>query len=135
MKLIVETTGEFMLMDPMSMNEVPPDRPAVFAPGAFVQQQMGLGQLRVLASDLPDEANDAEWAAWLHECEGNVPFAIESYKAKFAAEAQEESTSQDPPKVENPPAPPTEAQGDPQLGETGEETVSETRKRRRQSAE
>lgn len=84
-KLIVETTGAFMLMDGRG-NFVPTDRPAVLPVSPFVDERRGRAQLRILSDQLPDEANDAEWAEWWAEAKGDRDLAIESYVAKFAAD-------------------------------------------------
>lgn len=96
MKAVVETVGDIMLFDVLSGSILPHNRPAVLESGAFLQQQLALGQLVVHASGLPDEATDAEWAEWWKSCEGDLALAIESFKSKFEtpqAPAPEETVS------------------------------------------
>lgn len=82
-KLIVETTGPFMLMLGAA-GEVPHNRPAVVSTGSGVDQQIAIKALKVLAGDLPDEANDADFAGFFQSSEGDVPLAIEAYVSTFA---------------------------------------------------
>lgn len=91
-KVIAETVGDFMLLD-MSGNEVPHNRPAVVPNGQFVQQQVVIGQLRVLAVDIVDEATDAEWAQWLKDAEGDVALAVESFSSRFGISAKVEEAA------------------------------------------
>lgn len=83
MKAVVETVGDIMLFDVLSGSIIPHNRPAVLESGAFLQQQLALGQLVVHASGLPDEATDVEWAEWWKSSEGDLALAIESFKSKF----------------------------------------------------
>ena len=78
MKLIVETTGEFMLIAGNG-TIVPHDRPAVLPADGWVQQQVAIGQLRVLPHQLADAASDAEFAEWLAASDGDKELAVVSY--------------------------------------------------------
>lgn len=89
MKALVETTGAFMLYDMGTREEVSDARPSVLTQGQFLQVQVSIGQLRVLHAELPEEATDADWEAWLVECDGDVEFAIASYVAKLAEPPEE----------------------------------------------
>ena len=67
MKAIVETQGSFQLMDPGTGQFIPHNRPAVVTVSPFIQTRLGLGQLTVVAANLPDIANDAGLVASLAE--------------------------------------------------------------------
>jgi hypothetical protein len=97
MKLFIETTGSFMLIDPVSRQEVHHNRPTVIAAGGFVQNQHALGHVTIHLHQLPDEADDAEFGAWLKECDGDKELAMQSYAAKFNAEVEAPSAVSDRP--------------------------------------
>jgi hypothetical protein len=50
-KIKVETTGDFMLMDPMSGDIVEPDSVCEVVHSGFIQDRIELGQLRVVEDD------------------------------------------------------------------------------------
>jgi hypothetical protein len=85
MKLLVETTGAFMLTDLASGQEVPSHRPAVVGHSNFFQHRVSLQQLRVLG-ELTDDATDAEFAKFLAESEGDTNLAVESFVSVFGPE-------------------------------------------------
>lgn len=88
MKMIVESTGDFMLMDVITGAVVEPDRPAVVPEGAFVANQVAIGQLRILHTGLSDDATDAEFAGWLAAAEDR-DLAIASFASKFEPKQSE----------------------------------------------
>ena len=84
MKYLVETSGDFMLLDLSMGAEIPEYRPSIVVPTNFVQGAAARGQLKILRNDLPEAANDAEFAAYWAE---NAEIAIEAYLSKFSADA------------------------------------------------
>jgi hypothetical protein len=82
-KALVETVGSIMLMDVMTMSVVPENRPALVANNGFVQSHLALGNLVVLATDIPDDITDAAWEKWLDDNKGDVPLAVESFCSQF----------------------------------------------------
>ena len=88
MKALVETIGDIMLMDVMSGAIIPENRPAVVLHGSFVQHQISLNQLRIIATDLSDEATDEEWAKWFAESKGDTALAVDSFLSKFGPNAK-----------------------------------------------
>lgn len=80
MKLMMQTTGEFMLLCPYSGQIIEPGRPHVVTPTEFFQDRIARGQLRVVGRELPDEATDKDFAAWWQE---SPETAVEGYPTSF----------------------------------------------------
>jgi hypothetical protein len=87
MKYLVETSGDFMLLDIATGVEISESRPSVVRPTAFVTACATRGQLRMLHNDLPDEASDADFAEFWA---ADKAIAVDAYMAKFSAEAIED---------------------------------------------
>jgi hypothetical protein len=83
LKILVETTGEFQLVDPYTMELLPSDRPAVVTSTSFVETRCAKGEVTVL-SQLKDDATDEEFVEYWKE---GSDIAVESFKSKFAPEA------------------------------------------------
>lgn len=96
-KLLVETTGSFMLLDPIGQ-EIPFNRAAVVESSNFINLQVALDKIRILGK-LKDEAADAEFVAYWRECDGDGPMAVESFLSKFSVDAVAEKSK---PKAEEP---------------------------------
>jgi len=94
MKLLLETTGDFMLMDRSQDISIEADRPAVVSNTPFIEARLGMGNLRVLGQ-LNDEATDEEFKQYLRDCVGDVALAVESFLSSFGLE---KVTQKDPPK-------------------------------------
>lgn len=84
MKYLVKTSGDFMLLDLSVGAEIPEYRPSIVVPTNFVQGAAARGQLKILRNDLPEAADDAEFAAYWAE---NADIAVEAYLSKFADDA------------------------------------------------
>lgn len=83
-KIIVETTGNHMLLD-VSLRppqEVPYNRPAVVVRTHLMNQRIGNKTLKVLAEDLPDSAQDEDFADALVQSKGDVELAVDAYLAE-----------------------------------------------------
>jgi hypothetical protein len=63
------------------------NRPTVIMDDAWVNQQVAIGQLKVLFK-LPAAATDAEWVDWLAESDGDISLAVASYKSKYFPDAE-----------------------------------------------
>lgn len=85
-KILLNTTGEFMLYDVANGDMVEHFRPYLVTPSNFFHQRLSLGQLKVVADGFPSEANDADWAKVLAASEGDVELAVAAYKAELAGE-------------------------------------------------
>lgn len=83
MKYLVETTGEFMLVDPTTRQEVQAHRPSVISPTPFFENQLGkkLTKLKVLSN----EADDTMLAA--ARTEKALQAAIQELPEEVPAEA------------------------------------------------
>lgn len=90
MKLLVETTGEFQLINAVNGTRIRFNRPTVVDSDSFVQSHIAYGHLKVFTHTLVDEATDADWEVWLAEAEGDIDLAVASYLTKFDAEAAKE---------------------------------------------
>lgn len=92
-KLLVKTSGDFMLTSPTDRFEVEPGRPYVVPQCAFCDQFAALGRLSVLRTDLPDSANDADWMGFWTESHGNLDLAIESYLSTLDVDPEPEAAA------------------------------------------
>ncbi len=81
MKLLVESRGPWVLMNPVITGEVVPhNRPAVISNSPWVGAQIAQEHMRVL-HELHDSATDAEFLLWWRECDADRDLAIASYIA------------------------------------------------------
>ncbi len=94
MKQLIETTGEFELIDFETGTLIQADRPTVTSKTTFISTRASLGQIRFLA-DLTDEATDEEFNKYVSETPDDLDFAIEAFKSAFSPE---EGTSKRKPK-------------------------------------
>jgi len=79
-KLLVETKGDIMLWDFSTRTEVHADRPTVVPVSNFIHRNATCGNLKVLATDLPDTATDDEFAEyWAVEAD----IAVDAYLSQF----------------------------------------------------
>lgn len=88
-KLLVETTGEFLLQDTFhpSRQIVQEHRPSVVEKTSFIEQRLAGGQIKLLALNLKDEASDEEFEKYFAESEGDIELAISSFVAAFTVDA------------------------------------------------
>jgi hypothetical protein len=84
LKLLVETTGKFMLLDLGGNQQVPSQRPGVVARNTFIETRVAGDQLTILGQ-VSDEATDAEFAKYWAESEDR-DLAIESFMAAYPHE-------------------------------------------------
>lgn len=106
-KAIVETRGAFQLMGSLHTGEdrVPYDRPSVVLRTYYIDSKIGAkidGGLKLLADELPIEANDADWLETLEasrDDDGNydVEAALAAYRSELnvAAETDEEKAARE----------------------------------------
>lgn len=93
-KLLVETTGEFELVDFDQRGAiVAHDRPSVVMATTFIQSRTSLGQIRVLDT-LTDEATDEEFAKYVKESDGDLELAISSFKTAYSSSNETTTTKQ-----------------------------------------
>lgn len=104
MKLLVETTSSFMLIDFAANQEVSAHRPSVVTKSNLVSTRIADRGLDVLAQ-LSDEATDAEFATYWEESEDR-DLAIEAFKSAYPSEAiaPKAAPKKDPPKITAVPA-------------------------------
>jgi hypothetical protein len=106
LKVIAQTTSSILLMDPINRDTISYDKPTVVTWGHFFEARAGKGQIKTLASNLPDEASNEEFQEYLKEAEGKIDLAVASFISQF--EEEEEAEKPTPPKKEkknNKPAP------------------------------
>ena len=87
MKLLIETTGAFQLMDPNNGSVVRHEGYTVVEVTPFIQERL-TGNLLTIAQ-LSDEATDKEWLAYLAESAGDVDLAVEAFKSEFGLKGSE----------------------------------------------
>lgn len=85
-KLLCETTGEFELVDYGQNAIIVSDRPTVLNQSTFVSQRAAVGQIRILESQLSDEATDAEFEKYFNDSDKNTQLAIDSFKAAYSVQ-------------------------------------------------
>lgn len=95
-RMIVATTGNFALACLTTAQEIDAFRPSVISPSAFFSSRMGLNQINILVDNLPELANDKDFANTLKECDGDVRLAIDAYVAEVekAYEALDDAESE-----------------------------------------
>ena len=82
MKLIIETTGNFQLMLPKD-ELAHYDRPSVVSPSGFLDSRISVGQVKVLAGNLPDMANDSDFVAYYKDSGRDADLAVSAYVSSF----------------------------------------------------
>lgn len=84
-KQLVITTGTFELVDYSGTTTtlIGNTRPVVVEKTSFIQARAAAGQLKVLDTELPDEATDEEFAKYWNESDGDQPLAVEAFKSSF----------------------------------------------------
>lgn len=84
-KCIVETTGNFELLDMSSipMANIRENRPTVVIKTEFIDAQRAEGNLRVLAVGLPMEASDKEFGDFFNDSKKDKQLSIKSFCSKF----------------------------------------------------
>jgi hypothetical protein len=105
LKVIAQTTSSILLMDPINQDVVSYDKPTVVTWSHFFEARAGKGQIKTLASNLPDEASNEEFQEYLKEADGKIELAVESFVSQFE---EKEAVKPTPPKKEkknNKPAP------------------------------
>lgn len=85
-KILIETTGEFMLTDMSNGQTIQSHRPSVVERTSFVDARSALGQIVKLA-DVPDEATDTDFAGYWTDA-GQADLAISSFLSQFEVEAE-----------------------------------------------
>lgn len=92
-KLLVETKGPFFLMGSRLdlADRVQHERPCVVLATSYIETKAAEGVLLIIRNDLPQEANDVDWAAHYAECEGDLELAIESYLSTLPSPAEPEA--------------------------------------------
>lgn len=84
MKLLIETTGNFKLLN--GGFEIPENRPCVPPViNHFIQSRISLGQISILAK-LKDEATDEDFLGYFKEADGDSVLAVASFEAAFGLE-------------------------------------------------
>ena len=85
-KCIVETTGEFGLVN-NDYSAIHSHRPTVTRKTQLVEVKVADRQLRMLASTLPDQANDEDFLTVLNEV-GDTKLAVSAYCSEFGIDNQ-----------------------------------------------
>lgn len=76
MKTIVETTSNIMLSDPISGELIPYNRPALVRWTSFLDTRTGLGQVKVLAGNIPDHLTDEDWLTLWNDSDKDTALAL-----------------------------------------------------------
>jgi len=81
-KILVETTGEFMLTDISTGQTIYNHRPGVIEQSVFFDARIALGQISKLA-DLTADATDEEFDKFWVDSDGKSELAVDSFLSKF----------------------------------------------------
>lgn len=82
-KILVETSGSFMLLDPYNGQEVQHNRPSVVVVTGFIEVKIAQGDLKVLSPELREEATDAEFAKYWKDSDRKAELAVASFVSAF----------------------------------------------------
>lgn len=93
MNLLVETTGNFLLVQTTTGQEVYHFRPTVVVSDTWTNNQLGLHHLRVLSNEVPEGMTDKDFARYWAECGGDQEMAVASFLSKADAPVEEEVKS------------------------------------------
>lgn len=97
MKLLVETTGAFMLLDRSQSVEIAENRPTVVESNHFVQNKIAVKQINVLGK-VNDAGSDKEFEAFWQESE-DAGLAVRAFLGSFAVEDETQKASKPPTKA------------------------------------
>ncbi|BCJ91785.1 hypothetical protein IZ6_25200 [Terrihabitans soli] len=97
MKLIVETTGDFQLLDPTNGKVIRYDGLTVTDESPFLSSRAAIGQVRVVAQ-VNDEATDEELRKYAEECKGDQTLLLESFLASYGVEVEGQPEPEKAPK-------------------------------------
>ena len=84
MKLLIETTGPFMLLDPQSGHEIHHNRPTVVPTSNFVQSRTAVNQIKVISNEVPDKFTDEDFKKFWIDCDKDHALAVQSFMSSFA---------------------------------------------------
>lgn len=82
-KLLIETTGDFMLMDNSTGAEIHWNRPTVCPRSNFIGARTAMGQIKVLSNELSEDATDEEFGAFLLDSKNDKELAVSAFISKF----------------------------------------------------
>lgn len=85
-KSLVETTGDFILVDTTNGAVIYHDRPTVVEATGFTHTRLHLGQLKLISADLRDECTDEEFEAAWRGVPESPELVIEAFLSEFASE-------------------------------------------------
>lgn len=91
MKLLVETTGQFMLVDAITGDILEAHRPSVVRSTSFITARATIGQVGVIHNQLPEEASDEEFAKFWRDSGGDKDLAVDSYLASLFPVSDEDN--------------------------------------------
>lgn len=86
-KAIVKTTGQFSLQN-TDLQYIDVMIPTCVKSTAFVIERLGMGELKLLAAELPDFADDKVLQEIIAECEGDHEMAVANFVSIVADEAE-----------------------------------------------
>lgn len=98
MKLLVETTGDFMLSCPYTAQVISSSRPSVVSSTPFIEARMGMRQIKVFSNKLGADATDAEFEKYWLETLGDPDFAIDSFLSAYEIRPEPKAPSAPEPK-------------------------------------
>lgn len=85
MKHIVQATQPIVLMDPNN-GQIVEQKPSLITHTQFIAVRIGLGEIKILVADVPDEATNEEFQKFIVDSEGNHDLAIDSFMSQYKPE-------------------------------------------------
>ena len=90
MKIIAKTTGPFALLDSLTRDLLEEHTPSLVTMTNFIESRIAKGEIKVLASNLPNDADPEEFKTFLQDS-GNVTLAVASFVSKFEDQSGREA--------------------------------------------
>lgn len=85
MKLLVQVTSAHLYINPDNGQEISPFRPTVVDSSPYVNSLTAAGKLKVLNSELLDEATDKDFAKFFKESDKDTDLAVSAFMSKFGS--------------------------------------------------
>lgn len=85
-KALVKTTGDFLIMDPYTGEQVKWNRPTVVTWSGHLEGKLAGGDLKVLLGNLPMDASDEDFVKFLADSDGKEALAVAAFESANAPE-------------------------------------------------
>ncbi|MDH7796426.1 MULTISPECIES: hypothetical protein [unclassified Beijerinckia] len=90
--ILVETAGNFQLMDPMTGAVIRHEGYTCVPNSSFIGQRIALNQAHVVA-EVNNDATDADWRDTVEQSKGDIELAIAAFVAEFPVQGKTEEAA------------------------------------------